>query len=56
MGFFGGTLFFIILCAAVGYYASTLGRNFIGWSLVSAIVTPFLTSIILLIIGNPNKI
>jgi len=50
----GGTLFFIILCFAVGFYASTLGRNFIGWTLASAVITPFLASIVLLIIGNPG--
>jgi len=51
----GGTLLYIICVAAVGFYASTLGRNFIGWGLASVVITPFLASLILLILGNPKK-
>ncbi len=47
-----GILFYIILCIAVGWYASTINRNFIIWAIISAIATPFLTSMILLIMGS----
>ncbi len=48
-------LFFIIICAVVGYYASTLGRTGFGWAIISAIITPFLASLILLILGKTKK-
>lgn len=45
-------LFFVIICAIVGYYASTLGRNGIGWTFASLLFSPFLASLILLILGK----
>lgn len=45
-----------VLSAAVGIYAITLNRNGIGWALISAFITPFLASMILLIIGKPKYI
>jgi len=50
-----GMLFFILVCAAVGYYAHTLGRTFFGWMLASMVITPFLSSIILLILNQRNQ-
>jgi len=51
----GGTLLYILIIVAVGYYASTLRRSFIGWGLASIVITPFLASLILLIIGKPDE-
>lgn len=51
----GGTLLYIICVAAVGFYASTLNRSFLGWGLGSIVITPFLASLLLLILGNPKE-
>lgn len=50
-----GTFIYILCVVAVSYYANTLGRSFVGWALVSFIFTPFLASIVLLIIGNSTN-
>jgi len=43
------SLFFIVLCVAVGVYANVTGRNFWLWAGISVLITPFLASIILMI-------
>jgi len=47
-----GGLFYIVLCLAVGFYASTINKNWFGWAFVSFVFTPFLTSIVLMIMSN----
>jgi len=51
----GGTLFYVLCVVAVGYYANTLNRSFIGWGLGSMVLTPFLASLLLLILGNTKE-
>ncbi len=48
--------FFIILCLAVGIYATTIDRSGIGWMAISIIITPFLASILLLIVGKKKSL
>ncbi len=48
----GGTFFYIILCVAVGIYASTTGRSGFLWGGISLFVSPFLVSIVLMIMHN----
>jgi len=43
------SIFFIVLCVAVGAYANVTGRNFWLWAGISVLITPFLASIILMI-------
>ncbi len=54
MGIFSGTIFFLILCVLVGVYANTLNRNAFGWFFGSLIITPFMASLILMILGDPK--
>jgi hypothetical protein len=51
----GGVLLYILCIAAVGYYAATLNRSSIGWGLASVILSPFLASLLLLILGHPEE-
>ncbi len=55
MGIFSGTVFYLILCVLTGVYASTLNRNGFGWFFGSLFVSPIMVSLILMILGDPNK-
>ncbi len=44
------SLFFIVLCVAVGAYANVTGRNFWLWAGIGVLITPFLASIVLMIL------
>jgi len=57
MGILSISLFAIVCAIAVGYWASTLGRSFLGWTIISMVplIGPFLASIILLILEQKAK-
>jgi predicted membrane protein len=47
-------LFYLIFCIGVGIIATTKGRSFWGWTLLSLIITPVIAGIIVFIMeGRP---
>lgn len=47
-------LFYLVLVAAVGYYAKSKGRSPLGWGLIAIFISPLIASIILFFLKNLN--
>lgn len=50
-----GTLIWLALAVAVGYFAQERGRSAIGWGIAAAFFSPLLCFIILLILKNNRR-
>ena len=56
MGYIFPIIIFLVFCIVVGAAASNRGRFGFGYFLLSLILTPLITFIILIILGNSKKI
>jgi hypothetical protein len=45
-------IFFVVL---VGAWARSFNRSFLGYAFLSLIISPIITAIILLVLGNANR-
>ncbi|WP_394245642.1 SHOCT domain-containing protein [Vibrio astriarenae] len=52
----GGVFFWFFLAVAVGFLASNLNRNGIGWFFIACIISPVIAGIFLLIMGKDNEV
>lgn len=50
-----GTLIWLALAVAIGYFAQERGRSAIGWGIAAAFFSPLLCFIILLILKNNRR-
>lgn len=50
-----GTLIWLALAVAIGYFAQERGRSGIGWGIAAAFFSPLLCFIVLLILKNNRR-